>query len=48
MFNDLFDKSSYDIFSKNYSFLLSINPKEYLNNINYQQQHRLCQVMEVH
>ena len=37
MFNDLFDKSSYDIFSKNYSFLLSINKKEYLNNINYQE-----------
>ena len=35
MFNDLFDKLSYDIFIRNYTYLLSNNKKDYLENINY-------------
>ena len=35
LFNDLFDKSSYDIFISNYTYLLSNNKKDYLENINY-------------
>ena len=37
MFNDLFDKSSYDIFIRNYTYLLSNNKKDYLEKINYKE-----------
>lgn len=37
MFNDLFDKLSYDVFISNYTYLLSNNKKDYLEKINYKE-----------
>ncbi len=37
LFDDLFDKSSYDIFISNYTYLLSNNKKDYLEKINYKE-----------